>query len=88
MRPCVTCAYSLLGLADVADGFAAPASTPHPNHHMQKLLLMSVLIATFVIPSRLATRYPHGVGYRTLVRPFLAFCAFYALALIYIYPRL
>lgn len=55
---------------------------------MQKLLLMSVLIATFVIPSRLATRYPHGVGYRTLVRPFLAFCAFYAVALLYIYPRL
>jgi hypothetical protein len=66
----------------------ALAFTSSPIRHMQKLLLMSVLIATFVIPSRLATRYPHGVGYRTLVRPFLAFCACYALALLYIYPRL
>jgi hypothetical protein len=55
---------------------------------MQKLLLMSVLIATFVIPSRLANRSPAGTSYGTLVRPFLTFCAFYALALLYIYPRL
>lgn len=55
---------------------------------MQKLLLMSVLIATFAIPIRLGRRYPHGVGYLTLVRPFGAFCVVWTVALLYIYPRL
>lgn len=55
---------------------------------MQKLVLMSILIATFVIPARLRRQHPLGIGYKALVRPFIGFCCWYVFALLYLYPRL
>ena len=55
---------------------------------MQKLLLMSVLIANVVIPLWTATNTSPARGLRRLVFSMLAFNLFYVLALIYVLPRL
>lgn len=55
---------------------------------MQKLLLISVLLATFVIPAVLQRRDPERGGVRRILAVLAAFTAFYVLSLLYIYPRL
>lgn len=55
---------------------------------MQKLVLMSVLIATFALPALLHRRQGQGDGFRAMVPPFTAFAAFYVFLLLYVYPRL
>ena len=55
---------------------------------MQKLVLMSVLIATFAIPMIYAGK---GKPRRTLPKmqkAFAIFCVLYVLAIVYVMPRL
>ena len=55
---------------------------------MQKLLLMSLLIANVVIPLRTATNTSPTRGLRRMVFSMLAFNLFYVFAIIYVLPRL
>jgi hypothetical protein len=55
---------------------------------MQKLLLLSILLATFAIPARASGDAQPRRGLRRAVYGFLLFAAFYAVGLLYIYPRL
>ena len=55
---------------------------------MQKLLLMSVLIATFAVPVAVRRRGTTTDAFASIARPFLLFVAFYVFGLLYIYPRL
>jgi len=54
---------------------------------MQKLILVSVLLATFVLPAALTRRSPGG-EYGAVLRPFSVFAAIYVLLLLFVYPRL
>ncbi len=54
---------------------------------MQKLILTSLLIATFAIPTVLHRKSRASDGYRSMVPPFAAFVAVYVLLLLYVYPR-
>jgi hypothetical protein len=55
---------------------------------MEKLLLVSILISTMVLPMR-AARRPHPVhGLRRAILYTLIFNALYAFAILYIYPRI
>ncbi len=53
---------------------------------MQKLILMSVMIATFVAPAVLARR--GQTGYGSLFGLFAALVAIYVVLLLFVYPRL
>lgn len=54
---------------------------------MQKLLLLSLILATFVIPAMLARRTDiHEYG--TALARFAAFVAVYIVLLLVVYPRL
>lgn len=55
---------------------------------MGKLLLSSILVATFVVPMIAARDADPRRGYRRLVLAFAAFDVGYLLAVIYLYPRL
>jgi len=55
---------------------------------MQMLLLLSVIIATFVVPPILERRTDGTTEFGALLRTFLVFMAFYTIALLYVYPRL
>jgi hypothetical protein len=55
---------------------------------MQKLLLLSVVIATFAIPAWLERRTGGNTPFGTLLKAFLAFVAAYTIGLLYVYPRL
>ncbi len=55
---------------------------------MQKLVLMSVLLATFIVPALARRSGPARDAFPRLVRGFLAFVGVYVLLLIYVYPRL
>ena len=54
---------------------------------MQKLILVSVLLATFILPAKLGRRDTGG-EYAAVLQPFLAFAAVYVLLLLFVYPRL
>jgi len=54
---------------------------------MQKLILVSVLLATFILPAKLGRRETGG-EYAAVLQPFLAFAAVYVLLLLFVYPRL
>lgn len=54
---------------------------------MQKLLLLSVILATFIIPARLA-RQADGREYGAVLVRFAPFVALYVFLLLVIYPRL
>jgi hypothetical protein len=54
---------------------------------MQKLVLLSVIIATFAVPYALERRTDGRAGFGTLLKAFLAVIAIYVFALLYIYPR-
>jgi hypothetical protein len=55
---------------------------------MAKLLLMSVLIMTVVIPMVTATDRSARRGFKRTILWMVAFNAFYLVAIIYVYPRL
>jgi len=53
-----------------------------------KLILMSLLLATFVIPMRAAAAEPSAArGFRKVVVGLIVFDLCYLLAIIYIYPH-
>jgi hypothetical protein len=54
---------------------------------MQKFLLISLLVATFVIPSR-CLRRSSSAGFRDVLTALVAFMLLYVPALLFIYPRL
>jgi len=55
---------------------------------VQKLLLVSILISTLMLPMR-AARHPHPVrGVRKALLLAVLFNAAYAFAILYLYPRL
>lgn len=54
---------------------------------VQKLILMSVIMATFAIPAVLARR-PGGREYGAVLARFSAFVAVYIGLLLFVYPRL
>jgi hypothetical protein len=54
---------------------------------VQKLLLMSVILATFAIPAMLARR-PGNRDYRNVLARFAPFVAVYVFLLLFVYPRL
>lgn len=53
---------------------------------MQKVILASVLLATFLIPGALPDS--PSVRYGTVLRRTLAFTALYVALLLFVYPRL
>ncbi len=55
---------------------------------MQKLVLMSVLLATFAIPIHVRRGGIEVAAFRRVARAFLGFVAIYVLLLLYVYPRL
>jgi hypothetical protein len=55
---------------------------------VQKLVLMSVLLATFVVPAVARRNGPARDAFPRLLRGFLAFVGVYVLLLLYVYPRL
>jgi hypothetical protein len=55
---------------------------------MQKLVLTSVLLATFAIPVWIQRRGEAGDPFRAVLRRMLAFAATYVFLLLYVYPRL
>jgi len=55
---------------------------------MQKLVLMSVLLATFAIPVWVHKRAAAADSFRAVVRRTFAFIAIYVVLLLYVYPRL
>ncbi len=56
---------------------------------MKKLMLMSVLIATFWIPLAVAARSPDvRRGVRRVQTGFFWFCVVYVVSVLYIMPRL
>lgn len=54
---------------------------------MQKLLLVSILLATFALPGAVAARRADA-GYASVLRPFGLCTAIYVLLLLFVYPRL
>ncbi len=55
---------------------------------MQKLVLMSVLLATFFIPAFARRRGHARDAFPRVVRAFFAFVGVYVFLLLYVYPRL
>jgi len=55
---------------------------------VQKLVLMSVLLATFAIPLWVQRRGVAGDPFRAVLRRIVAFVATYVFLLLYVYPRL
>lgn len=55
---------------------------------MQKLVLTSLLIATFAIPAALRTNRRANDGFKAIVPPVTGFVALYVFLLLYVYPRL
>jgi hypothetical protein len=55
---------------------------------VQKLLLLSVIIATFAIPALLEWRTGGRTTFMVLLGAFVGFVGLYVLGLIFIYPRL
>ncbi len=55
---------------------------------MQKALLVSILVATMVIPLRAASRRDRAKALRLIDRQLFVFCAAYVIALTVAYPWL
>ena len=55
---------------------------------MQKLVLMSIIIMTLVIPVRASRSRTLGQGLRATVKWTAAYCLVYLILLLYVYPRL
>jgi hypothetical protein len=55
---------------------------------MQKALLISILIATIVIPLRASRIQDRGKAIRKMDRQLFLFCALYVVGLVVMYPML
>jgi hypothetical protein len=55
---------------------------------MQKLILISILLASAVIPARAARERSARRGLRKALFAMLVFYVLYVLALVFVYPRL
>jgi hypothetical protein len=55
---------------------------------MQKLLLVSILVATVAIPVQMSREKSRAEGVKRTVKWMVGFCVFYLFALMYLYPRL
>ena len=55
---------------------------------MQKLLLVSILVATIAIPVQMSSNKNRTEGLKRTVKWMIGFCVFYLFALMYLYPRL
>ena len=55
---------------------------------MKKLVLMSIIIMTFVIPVRASKARTTALGLRATVKGLAIYCFIYMLLLLYVYPRL
>jgi len=55
---------------------------------MQKLILLSVILATFGIPAALLRRPNAARGFRSVLLSFAAFTLVYVLLVLFVYPRL
>ncbi len=55
---------------------------------MQKFTLLSILLATVIIPMTSASERSPRKGLRRTILLMAAFNAFYLIAVIYVYPRL
>ena len=56
---------------------------------MKKLILMSILIATFAIPMFISSRQlSPRQGVRLVQKRFVVFCVLYVIAVCYVFPRL
>jgi hypothetical protein len=55
---------------------------------VQKLLLLSVIIATFAIPLLLERRTGGRTSFAAVLGTFVVFVGLYVMGLIYVYPRL
>ena len=55
---------------------------------MQKLLLVSILVATVTIPVLTSRAKSRTEGVKNTVKWMIGFCVFYLFALMYLYPRL
>ena len=55
---------------------------------MQKLLLVSILIATVAIPVQMSREKSRTEGVKRTVKWMVGFCVLYLLALMLLYPRL
>jgi hypothetical protein len=55
---------------------------------MQKLLLVSILVATVAIPVQMSKARTRTEGVKNTVKWMVGFCVFYLFALMYLYPRL
>lgn len=58
-----------------------------PWHDVQQLILLSVILATFVIPVVLV-RTRAACNYLAVVKPMVVFVAVYVFLLLVVYPRL
>jgi hypothetical protein len=52
-----------------------------------KLILLSLLIMSIVIPVRLAKRQPRARQFRTMLKWMTGACVLYMLLIVYVYPR-
>ncbi len=57
------------------------------GQHVQKLILLSVILMTFALPAWVA-RSRHSHEYRSVLAPFSVCVAVYAALLLFVYPRL
>ena len=55
---------------------------------MQKILLVSILVATVAIPVQMSREKSRVEGVKRTVKWMVGFCVIYLIALIYLYPRL
>jgi hypothetical protein len=66
----------------------APLSALSVNAQMQKILLISILVATIAIPVQMSREKSRAIGIKRTIKWMVGFCVFYLFALMYIYPRL
>jgi hypothetical protein len=55
---------------------------------MQKLLLLSIMIMSLVLPIRASQEKERLVGMKKTIKWMALYCVFYLFGLLYIYPRL
>ena len=55
---------------------------------MQKILLVSILVATVAIPVQMSREKSRVEGVKRTVKWMVGFCVVYLIGLIYLYPRL
>lgn len=54
---------------------------------MEKLVLLSLIFATMIVPQRIASIEPRATGYKKLKMWVFVYCGIYVLLVTYVYPR-